>query len=72
MGRISNFLVGAAVGAVVGVVFNYLFGPANGTEFNQNYRSRLDKALEDGQRAAEEHEAQLRLEFEAAKRQLPS
>jgi gas vesicle protein len=68
MGRVSNFIIGAALGAAVGLVINYLFGPATSVEFNGKYRSRLDQALEDGQRAAEEHEAELRRQFEAAKR----
>jgi gas vesicle protein len=69
MGKLGNFLIGAALGAAVGVVINYLFGPAQGSEFNGNYRSRLAKALEEGDRAAEEHEAELRRQFELAKRE---
>jgi gas vesicle protein len=68
MGKFSNFLIGATLGAVVGLVVNYLFGPATDTEFNQNYRSRLDKALEEGQRAADEHEANLRRQLGEAKK----
>jgi gas vesicle protein len=68
MGKLANFLIGAALGAAVGVALNYLFGPAQETEYNQNYRSRLDKALAEGQRAADEHEAELRRQFEQAKR----
>jgi gas vesicle protein len=68
MGKFSNFLVGAVLGAAVGLIVNYLFGPANDTEFNQNYRSRLDKALEEGQRAADEHEAELRRQLGEAKK----
>jgi gas vesicle protein len=68
MGKLSNFLIGAALGAAVGVALNYIFGPAQDTEYNQNYRSRLNKALEEGDRAAQEHEAELRRQFELAKR----
>ena len=68
MGKLGNFLIGAALGAAVGVALNYLFGPAQGTEFTSKYRSRLDKALEEGERAAQEHEAELRRQFELAKR----
>ena len=68
MGKLGNFLIGAALGAAVGIVLNYLFGPAQGSEYNQTYRSRLDKALEEGDRAAEEHEAELKRRFEMAKR----
>jgi gas vesicle protein len=68
VGKLANFLVGVGLGVAVGVVMNYLFGPAQGTEFTQNYRSRLDKALEEGEEAAKAHEAELRRQFEAAKR----
>jgi gas vesicle protein len=68
MGKMVNFLIGAALGAAVGVIINYVFGPSTGSEFNQNYRSRLDKALEEGDRAAQEHEAEMRRQLEAAKR----
>lgn len=69
MGKVSNFLIGAALGAAVGLVINYLFGPAVGIEFNQAYRSRLDQAIEDGKQAAAAHESELRQQLEAAKRQ---
>jgi gas vesicle protein len=71
MGKVSNFLIGAALGATVGLIINYLFAPAPGTEFNKNYRSRLDKAIEEGKQAAEEHERELRQQLEAAKRGTP-
>jgi gas vesicle protein len=71
MGKLANFLLGAALGAGVGVVFNYLFGPAQGTEFTQNYRSRWSKALDDGQQAADEREAELRRQFAEAKQPKP-
>jgi gas vesicle protein len=68
MGKVANFLIGVGFGVAVGVVMNYIFGPAQGSEFTENYRSRLDKALADGEQAAQEHEAELRRQFEAAKR----
>ena len=68
MGKVSNFLIGAALGAAVGLVINYLFGPGVGIEFNKHYRSRLDKAIDDGKQAAEVHESELRQQLEAAKR----
>ena len=51
MGKTSYFIIGAAIGAVVAVAINYLFGPADGTTFDANYRSRLDFARDEGQRA---------------------
>jgi hypothetical protein len=71
MGKFTNFLIGAALGAAVGVVINYVFGPGQDSDFVQGYRSRLDKALADGEQAAAEHEAELRRQFELAKRQSP-
>lgn len=72
MGKTGFLLVGAAVGAAVGVVFNYVFGPTDGARYDESYRSRWDKALEDGDRAADEREAEMRRRFEAAKRPRPA
>jgi hypothetical protein len=76
MGKFSNFVLGAAAGAAVAAVITYVLGPAHDTAYDATYQSRLDKALEEGERAAEEHEADLRRQFERAKRgenpQLPS
>ncbi len=71
MGKTSYVLIGAAIGAAVTVAVNYFFGPAKGTTFDQNYRSRFDFALEEGQRAATSREAELRRQLEEYRR-LPS
>ncbi len=68
MGKISNLVIGIALGTAVGVVVNYLFGPARETPFNEQYRSRWDQALEEGKQAAEEREAELRREFAEVKK----
>lgn len=68
MSKFSNFVIGAVVGAAVGTVVTYLFGPAHETKFDATYQSRLDKALAEGQLAAQAREAELMLEFEQAKR----
>lgn len=68
MGKMSNFLTGAAVGAVAALVVSYVFGPSNDATYDEHYQSRLDKALADGQRAADEREAELRRQFEEGKR----
>ena len=68
MGKFSYLIVGAAVGAAFALAFNYLFGPATGTTYDQNYRSRLDFALEEGQRAATAREAEMRRQLAAYKR----
>lgn len=74
MGKSSYLIIGAAVGAVVAVAFNYLFGPADATVYDQTYRSRLDYALDEGRRAAAAREAELRHQIQVLRRppsQLP-
>jgi len=68
MGKFSNFMIGVAIGVASGLVVNYLFGPANDAEDDGSYQSRLDQALEEGRRAAQEKEAELRRDFENGKR----
>jgi len=68
MGKLSNIVIGLALGAGIGVVINYLFGPVREAEFNPHYRSRWDQAIEEGQQAAADHEAELRRQFADAKR----
>lgn len=60
MSKGSFLLLGAAIGAGIAVALNYFLGPAPGTTYDANYRSRLDFALDEGQRAAREREDQLR------------
>lgn len=68
MGKGSYLLIGAAFGALVAVTINYFFGPAANTTFDENYRSRLDYALDEGRRAALEEETSLRRQFDALRR----
>lgn len=67
MGKTSNLIIGMALGAAVGIAINYLFGPTLDAQFNAQYRSRWDRALEEGKVAAAEREAELRRQFEVAK-----
>lgn len=60
MSRGSFLLLGAAIGAGIAVALNYFLGPAPGTTYDANYRSRLDFALDEGRRAALEREQELR------------
>lgn len=53
-------LIGAAMGAAVGMALNYFLGPADDTTYDADYRSRLDFAFDEGRRAAEEKERELR------------
>lgn len=60
MSKGTFVLLGAAIGAGIAVALNYFLGPAPGTTYDANYRSRLDFALDEGRRAALEREQQLR------------
>ncbi len=68
----TAIIIGAAIGVAAALTFNYIFGPAPGAQFDAAYQSRLDRALSEGDRAAREHEAKLRREFEEAKRRPPA
>lgn len=59
--------VGAAIGVAASALYNYLFAPAPETKLDGSYRSRLDWALAEGERAAAAREAELRAQFEQAK-----
>ena len=65
MGKFSNFMIGAAVGAAAGFAVKYLFGPAPETTFDAQYQSRLDHAIEEGRTAAQQREIELRTELAA-------
>ena len=71
MGKLSNLIIGAILGAAAGILTAYLFAPAKETNFDQAYRSRLDYALDEGRKAATDREAELRQEFIAAKQPRP-
>ncbi|BAL98060.1 MULTISPECIES: hypothetical protein [Caldilinea] len=60
MNRTAYFLIGAAAGAALAAALHYFLGPAPGTTYDANYRSRLDFALEEGRRAAAAREQELR------------
>ena len=72
MGWLVSFVVGAAAGLASSAVFHYLFAPASEATRDGNYRSRLDWALAEGEKAAAEKERALRLELEAAKQPKPA
>jgi hypothetical protein len=60
MNRTAYLLIGAAAGAAIAAALHYFLGPAPGTTYDANYRSRLDFALEEGRRAAAAREQELR------------
>lgn len=67
MDKTTNFVLGALVGVGIGILTGYILAPARGTRYDSTYQSRLDKAMEEGRKAAAAREAELRREFEAAK-----
>ncbi|MBK8047753.1 MAG: hypothetical protein IPK16_11855 [Anaerolineales bacterium] len=71
MGKISYLIIGGLAGAAAGLALRYFFGPAKGTTYDANYRSRLDYALEEGRRASIDRENELRLQLKEFRR-LPS
>ena len=60
MGKEKSLIIGAAIGAALGIIYDYFLGPAPGTSHDSNYRSRLDRALDEGKLAARQKEAELR------------
>ena len=68
MSKAANFVFGTIVGTAVGMAVGYILAPSQETTFDKGYRSRLDKALEEGQTAAVLREEELRRQFEQSKR----
>jgi hypothetical protein len=68
MDKSVSFVLGAIVGAAASALVGYVFAPARNTSFDRSYRSRMDRALAEGNKAAAEREAELRREFERSKR----
>ena len=64
MGKSMYLLIGAALGAAVAYTVNYFFGPTDAATYDQNYRSRLDYALEEGRRAAAARELEMRSQLQ--------
>lgn len=64
VGKSMYLLIGAALGAAVAYTVNYFFGPTDAATYDENYRSRLDYALEEGRRAATEREIEMRTQLQ--------
>ena len=64
VGKSGYLLIGAAVGAAVAFTINYFLGPTAATTYDENYRSRLDYALEEGRRAAAAREIEMRTQLQ--------
>ncbi|MEZ4713670.1 MAG: hypothetical protein R3A44_41160 [Caldilineaceae bacterium] len=71
MGKLSNFIIGAAIGVAVSAVVSYVFGPTNDAAYDATYRSRLDRALEEGRKAAAARQLEMRQAFVEAKQPKP-
>ncbi|HRJ43443.1 MAG TPA: hypothetical protein PL105_16270 [Caldilineaceae bacterium] len=72
MGKTGNFILGGLIGAALGAAVAYLLGPAQATRFDATYRSRLDRALDEGRQAEEARAEELRREFAQAKKRRPA
>jgi hypothetical protein len=64
MGKSGYLMIGAALGAAIAFTINYFLGPTPAATYDENYRSRLDYALEEGKRAAAARELEMRKELQ--------
>jgi hypothetical protein len=60
VGKSGYLLLGAAFGAAVAFAINYFLGPTDAATYDENYRSRLDFALDEGKRVAAQRELEMR------------
>lgn len=68
MGKVLDFLGGAALGAVVGGAIGLALAPRSGRETQAVIRDRVNLVLEEGRRAAEDRRAELEAQFAEARR----
>ncbi|HEY63491.1 MAG TPA: hypothetical protein G4O02_02870 [Caldilineae bacterium] len=64
MAKLSRFIAGISLGALIGAVAGLLMAPTPGPEMKEHFQRRLDEALEVGKRVAAQREAELMAEFE--------
>jgi hypothetical protein len=67
MNKSAAFAMGAAIGAVAALAYNWLLGPATGTTYDNQYASRLDHARAEGERVAAAKEAELSVQYSIAR-----
>jgi len=68
MRKAFNFLAGLCAGAVVGAAAAMLLAPYSGTELQEQVRTRAQRLLEEGRKAAAARRAELEAQLEAFKR----
>lgn len=65
MRKIVNFLAGFFVGGLVGGAVGLLLAPYRGAELQERIRERVDKLVEEGEKAAAARRAELEEQLEA-------
>ncbi len=68
MSKFWSFTAGALSGALVGSVVTLLFTPASGDDLIAGAEARWQAAVDEANRAREEKQRELEMEFEMAKR----
>jgi len=68
MSKFWSFTAGALSGALVGGVATLLFTPKSGEDLIADAEARWNAAVDEANRAKEEKQRELEMEFQAAKR----
>lgn len=68
MSKFWSFTAGALSGALVGGVVTLLFTPKSGEDLIADAEARWNAAVDEANRAKEEKQRELEMEFQAAKR----
>jgi hypothetical protein len=63
----AALLIGAALGVGAVLITEFFLGPADESTLDETYLSRWDYAVSEGERAAEEYEAELMRQYEGLK-----
>ena len=63
MKKLMGFIVGAICGAAVGAVLALIFTPASGEKLRQDVKDKWNEVLEEARKAQEETKRELEEEF---------
>ena len=63
MRKLMGFIVGAICGAAVGAVLALIFTPASGEKLRQDVKDKWNEVLEEARKAQEETKRELEEEF---------